>query len=134
MSYVACSSCSVMIHVWPIDVEVFEKRVASGTETFLCTACYLKKRESEETKPMDFQALLKEHHPDLYRSQFTEQYRLSEIILDYLFTYKLKQQQMADMMDLPFGEYLNLEFGFDSVPVEKYQQVIRLFELRVGIE
>lgn len=83
---------------------------------------------------MDFQKLLKEHHPELYNMQFTEQYALGEIILDYMFDYNLTQCQMADMMNLDLSTYLYMECGFDTISVEKYKKALALFRKRVNSE
>ena len=63
----------------------------------------------------------------------SEQFRLSEIIMDKRFELDLSIDEMAEIIKETLEEYLNLEYGEVNIPIEKFRKAIKainLYELR----
>lgn len=51
MAYVPCSTCKVVIHVRPLNVDDFHDSFVEGQEPVYCVKCF--KRKEQESKNKD---------------------------------------------------------------------------------
>ena len=69
--------------------------------------------------------LIKQHHPELYSKTQTEQWQLSEQLLDLAWERSWGPEEWALRLGLPLKEYLSMEYGEPYISVRKYKRVIR---------
>ena len=62
--------------------------------------------------------------PELKRIISTEQFKLSEELMDLRFELSFSEQEMAQIIDIPLQEYLQMEFAMEDIPIEKYRTAL----------
>lgn len=55
----------------------------------------------------------------------TEQFELSEILMDKRFELSLEFEEIAEIAGFSPQEYIELEYGESNIPIESYRQAIR---------
>lgn len=63
-------------------------------------------------------------HPHLRSYYESEQYKLSEKILDYAVNKGLSEDKMADKFKIPINKYLLMESGSMTIQVEDYLDLL----------
>ena len=58
----------------------------------------------------------------------TEQFQLSEKIMDKRFEMGYTEEEMATFLNVSLEDYILMEFAEESIPVENYQKVIELLD------
>ena len=62
--------------------------------------------------------------PELRRIISTEQFKLSEELMDLRFELSFSEQNMAQIIDISLQEYLQMEFAMEDIPIEKYRTAL----------
>ena len=62
--------------------------------------------------------------PELRRIISTEQFKLSEELMDLRFELSFSEQDMAQIIDISLQEYLQMEFAMEDIPIEKYRTAL----------
>ena len=62
--------------------------------------------------------------PELKRIISTEQFKLSEELMDLRFELSFSEQEMAQIIDISLQEYLQMEFAMEDIPIEKYRTAL----------
>lgn len=62
--------------------------------------------------------------PELRRIISTEQFKLSEELMDLRFELSFSEQEMAQIIDISLQEYLQMEFAMEDIPIEKYRTAL----------
>ncbi|NLJ94099.1 MAG: hypothetical protein GX326_01195 [Clostridiaceae bacterium] len=64
------------------------------------------------------------NNPNLQEKMATEQFKLSEQILDLRYQLNLTFEEIVDELNVTAEEYLDMEYGEKKISVEKYEAVI----------
>lgn len=62
--------------------------------------------------------------PELRRIISTEQFKLSEELMDLRFELSFSEQDMAQIIDISLQEYLQMEFAMEDILIEKYRTAL----------
>ena len=62
--------------------------------------------------------------PELKRIISTEQFKLSEELMDLRFELSFSEQEMAQIIDISLQEYLQMEFAMEDIPIENYRTAL----------
>ncbi|HEM5150977.1 TPA: hypothetical protein U1340_001934 [Streptococcus suis] len=62
--------------------------------------------------------------PELKKIISTKQFELSEELMDLRFELSFSEEQMADLIGISFQEYLQMEFGIEDIPINKYNMAL----------
>ncbi|MGE9835212.1 hypothetical protein, partial [Streptococcus orisratti] len=62
--------------------------------------------------------------PELKKTISTKQFELSEELMDLRYELSFSEEQMADLIGIPFQEYLLMEFGIEDIPINKYNMAL----------
>lgn len=63
--------------------------------------------------------------PELKNIISTEQFALSEQLMDLRYELALSEQEMAEIVGKSLQDYLLLECAMESIPVEEYEQALK---------
>lgn len=66
---------------------------------------------------------LLESNPAFAKTMQSAQYRCSKVLIRTKHELSLNQYQMAQLLELPYSEYLELEFSSLVIPVSAYEAV-----------
>lgn len=73
---------------------------------------------------MKYNYILGTHNSDVQKKMQTEQFALSEILLDKRFGLSLDFEKIAEIAGFSPQEYIDLEYGEPTIPIESYRQAI----------
>ena len=62
--------------------------------------------------------------PELKRIISTEQFKLSEELMDLRFELSFSEEEMAQIIDISLQEYLQMEFAMEDISIEKYRTAL----------
>ncbi|HFI0026742.1 TPA: hypothetical protein ACGOVU_002078 [Streptococcus suis] len=62
--------------------------------------------------------------PELNKIISTKQFELSEELMDLRFKLGLTEEQMAKIIQIPIQDYLSMEFGQETIPIDRYESAI----------
>ena len=63
--------------------------------------------------------------PDLKKLISTEQFVLSEKLMDLRYELALSEQEMAEIVGKSLQDYLRLEYVMESIPMEEYEKALQ---------
>ncbi|HFI0402111.1 TPA: hypothetical protein ACGOWV_000310 [Streptococcus suis] len=68
--------------------------------------------------------------PELNEIISTKQFELSEELMDLRFKLGLTEEQMAKIIQIPIQDYLSMEFGLETIPIDRYESAISKMKAR----
>ena len=74
---------------------------------------------------MKYNYILGTHNSEVVNKMQTEQFELSEILMDKRFELSLEFEEIAEIAGFSPQEYIELEYGESNIPIESYRQAIR---------
>jgi len=63
--------------------------------------------------------------PELKKIISTEQFAISEQLMDLRYELALSEQEMAEIVDKSLQDYLLLESASESIPVDEYEEALQ---------
>lgn len=79
----------------------------------------------------DFLKELLKEHPELHSFYDSEQYKLSEQIIEHMVNNCMTDEQMADFLGLDLNYYIRLESGDNSIDVNEYKKVLNKLQEKI---
>ena len=63
--------------------------------------------------------------PELKKMRWTEQFAISEELMDLRYELTLSEQEMAEIVGKSLQDYLRLEYVVESIPMEEYEEALQ---------